>query len=131
MPSSVIWLWLTFVATAGTLSPRGLTFFRTCLHRDALSTAKCRSALRDELSSKSGSERACPCHFRRNFLPGQHMPRASFSDAFVARFHTRFSQGFVDDQPALPGSSLPLQRGTVVGTAHYGHVCSCVHSCVP
>ncbi len=66
------------------LSPRVYPFFaRACL---GLSTAKCRSALRDELSSKSGSERACPCHFRRNFLPGQHMPRASFSDAFVARF---------------------------------------------
>ena len=66
------------------LSPRVYLFFaRACL---GLSTAECRSAPRDELSSKSGSERACPCHFRRNFLPGQHMPRASFSDAFVARF---------------------------------------------
>ena len=52
---------------------------------------QCRSAARDLFESKSGTQRAFPCHVRRNFLPGQHMPRASFSDAFVARFHTWFS----------------------------------------
>ena len=82
--------------------PAGLPFFaRACL---GLSTAECRSAPRDELSSKSGSERACPCHFRRNFLPGQHMPRASFSDAFVARFSHAVLLGL----PRRPAGSARL-----------------------
>ena len=83
MRPSVVGPWLTFAAAAGTICVSRVLQCRTCEEGRG---DQCRSARRDYLESKSGKQRAFPCHFRSVVLAGLHCTCRVrlFSDAFVA-----------------------------------------------